>query len=613
MSLLRTKGWPALVALLIIPLYAPTLDYGFHYDDANTVVHNPVLADPGEVDAGQLFDPASFSRTPGAGMFRPGVLVTYLANVALSGWESWSWRLLNVIIHAAVSVGVYWLSRLLGLSRSGAGVACLLFALHPLAVEPTVYISARAESLATLGILLAVCLTMAARRPARGVAGAAAMAVGLLCKATAAAAVPLIGLWERWVCRRRWQETLRALLPFGVLLLGYLILVRELVDEALLQAPVRDWASQLTTQLKVLLYYARLLVMPHPLTIEHPVQAGAGVGLASVGAALVLASLLWLLRKRGSLGERPRFLLAWMLIVLLPTIIVPLNVIAAERRLYPVLVAVCPLLVWLARSLKGRGGVVAAATIVLFALSSQRSDAWASQESLWQQAVEVAPSTRALVRLGTLARSRGALAEAEIYLRQAVRVDSSHAPAWNNLGNVRLQAGDAEAAERDYRKALSILPRYPEALTNLAALRVRQGDLDSALDLYQRALEIHPRHGSVHNNLGTLYLRRGEPLLAERHLRRALQLGERAAGVWFNLSGALEAQDQAAAAIEALDRALQTDATYAPAYLHRGNLLAAADRTGDAVNDYQTFLRLWRGDADTAQRVRAMLQRLESR
>ena len=608
MTASRLRWMPALFVLIAI-VYGHGVDQGFHFDDDNTIVHNPVIRPPVQWHS-VWTDPEAFSRAPGAGMFRPLLLSTFVLNYMWSGLEGWSWHVVNIALHACVTVLVVLLGHQAGCRPMAALTAGIFFALHPLCVEPVSYISSRSELLAT-GFLLACLLGhMRSRQPAAAwphlALSIGALAAGLLCKATAATAPLLIGAYEILVLRSRPREVMQRVAPSAFLVLAYVLFVRGLLSEALLVAPVRDLTSQLATQAKALGYYTRLVVMPHPLSVEHPFTDASWFEVeAWLGLVLVLSVAL--LGYRATDG-RLRFSLLWPLLVLLPTIIIPLNVMVSEHRLYPALAGLMP---FAARLLSGprrlRPALIGCA-VLLMALTVQRTAVWASERSLWEEAARWTAAPRPHVRLALVERAEGRLDAAEFHLRAALDADAMHAPAWNNLGNVQRQRGDLAAAEASYAQALSLLPSYPEALTNLAVLRVQQGRFDESRALYERALEIQPDHDLMHNNLGTLLLRLGEFEAAEQHLRRALVLGGDSAAVWRNLSGALAGQGQPNEALTALRRALALDPTYAPAWLDLGNLLDAAGEKRQAHAAWRNFLQHWRGANDVAEGVRQLLR-----
>jgi hypothetical protein len=59
----------------------------------------------------------------------------------------------NLVLHAACSVLVWILLRRVGVAWWASWLAAAIFAVHPVHVEPTVFVSARTDSLAALGVL----------------------------------------------------------------------------------------------------------------------------------------------------------------------------------------------------------------------------------------------------------------------------------------------------------------------------------------------------------------------------------------------------------------------------------------------------------------------------
>ncbi len=603
-------GW--LLVALVLVVHLGALDSAFQFDDDHSVVGNPHLRSLRQIPA-YFVDPSLFSRNPGSAMYRPLLLVTYALNFAIGGEGPLGFHLLNLGLHLGVCWLVWRLLLRLGLGPGPAWVGALLFGLHPLSVEPVNYVSSRSESLAALLVLASM---LAYLRPGwRSYSlSLACFVAGLLAKSTAAVLPLLLLLWEAGRGPARPVGLLRQV-PFWAALAAYLAGTMALVREALVDAPVRTWVAQLSTQTKAMVYYTKLIVFPWPSTPEHQFQASASVGEWPVlAAAAFLLGALALAARSLEWRGLTAFWLGWIVICLLPTLIVPLNVLVAERRLYLPLVGVVGLLATGVGDPARPRRWTAMAAVALTLLAGRTAAAslpWQSEARLWAEAARQAPMmVRPWLRLAALERQAGHLERAEAACQRALALDSACAPAWNNLGNVRAQRGQLEAAAAAYRRALELLPQYAEALANLAGVRADQGRLDEAAELYARSLAVSPLRAEVHNNLGTLNLRRGRFAAARQSLERAAELNPRAAGVQFNLGGALEGLGQVGAAEAAYQRALERDSTYTRAWYNLGLLYARAGRRDLAIAAFDQFLGQWHGEAQVAAEAARQRQTL---
>lgn len=597
------------IALVVGLVFLTTVDHPFHFDDEHSITQNPHIRPP--VDWGRILtDPAVFSRNPGSGMYRPVVMMSYVANVAIGSFDPRTWHIVNILVHIVCCVLVARLAALLGGDRLAQSVAALLFGLHPLVAEPINYVSSRSESMALMFCLATIVTYLIARGRARGyVAASGLFLLGLGCKVTAIFALPVLLLYE--LAHADLSKNWRRWAPLASIAVVYVIFVRQLWQEAMFAAPVREPLVQLLTQAKALSYYVKLIIVPAGLTIEHAFETATSlldpVVIASIG---LVATLLWLALSRLSRGRL--YLGLWPLLSLVPTIVVPLNVLVSEHRLYPGLAGLALLAGLSTRFLRRPVPRVAVLAIVLLAvLSMGRNRVWATEQFLWSEAASRGQSVRAHVRLGVAHRQVGELGLAERHLRTALTLAPDHAPALNNLGNVMRQRGRPAEARSLYEAALHQLPAYPEALINLGSLHTQDGHLVEALMLYTRATQIAPDHFEGWNNLATLLLKQGDGAAAEAALRQGLQRKPDSAPMLFNLSGALELQDRPLEAMAALQRAVEIDAGYARAWLHLGNLLRAADQPAPARQAYEHFLETYRGDPAILEQVRTQVQALQ--
>ncbi len=109
---------------------------------------------------------------------------------------------------------------------------------------------------------------------------------------------------------------------------------------------------------------------------------------------------------------------------------------------------------------------------------------------------------------GLEAARRGALADAEQLLRQAVARDGGDADAWNGLGVVLIRQGDREPGLDALRTALRLDPAHGDAHRNLGAALDRLGRRDEAIQHYRSFLALtaagHPGRDDVRRRLAEL-------------------------------------------------------------------------------------------------------------
>lgn len=556
------RGW-ILIAGACALAYANSLNHGFHYDDEHSIVRNIHLHKLANIPA-FFADPRTFSADPDKAMYRPLLLVTYAINYALGGEKGFGYHLVNLLIHGLNACLVWWLTQLLGGRLEVALLAGLLFALHPLGTEPVNYISSRSESLAACFYLLGLgWFAQAGERRGRRVGSWLAFALGLLAKEIAITLPAVLLLYDYlFVSRRQWKRLGVRLWrwhgPYWLIAMAYLVLIwNNGFLSGSLRTPVRDGWTQLLTQIKAFAYYLRMLPWPLPLNVEHQFFAQSSLeGGAVWGALLLLLSFLALLVCLYRQGwDLPLFLSSWALLALLPVMVMPLNVLVNERRLYLSCAAFClGLAMALGRLQASRGGRwrILGFSLGLFygILSFSRNSAWADDFSLWEAALDKAPlMPRIHLYLGNAHKDAARHSrereqslrhwrEAAHFYQRTLELDRDGElglRALNNLGSVYLSLGDLDTAERAYRQAIERSPRYGDALVNLGSIYHERGRreaepdrrlhlLAQAIDYYQRALDLLPNHAPAYANLGLAYFELGDLAKAQQAYERAYYL-----------------------------------------------------------------------------------------
>ncbi|MBT5588578.1 MAG: tetratricopeptide repeat protein [Gemmatimonadetes bacterium] len=544
-----------LILLVVAMAYANSFGNGWHYDDIHTITENPhirSLEDP----VGFFTDRTRFSRDAEMAMFRPMLVLSLAINYWWSQLDTSTYLFVNLCIHLGCTMLLWVLLRQLG---RGAGLAlfgAMLFGLHPLATEPVNYISARSESLSALFVLATMVTHLVAREQileprkiAWRFASLLCFAAAMMSKETGITALGLVVAYDLTRGSGTWRSAHKSLHPvhavYAVIAVVYLVVQFGHINVAVVDAPVRERSTQLATQIKALIYYARLLVMPHGLNVQHQFFEG---GLASVvGASLLALSSLALIARRAR--EDVRFGLGWCIIVLSPTLLVPLHILVNDHRLYlPVAGLLVALTCLWTRPARCRwpsrwvSGLAICTLLIVGVLTQNRNPVWANEYSLWSDAAAKSPHPLvpvAYVHLGNYAKEHGALSEARGYYQRALEIAPQHVAARNNLGLVLEAMGEVSAAADTFAALTRDHPALAEGWYNLGHALQALGREAARAPQQRRAQELllQARHAYEHvadtsyhydlalNNVGTTFELLGRIDSAAVYYRQAAEYG----------------------------------------------------------------------------------------
>lgn len=577
------RRW-ALAALAAGALaYAPTLGHGFVADDDVVIVRNPLVHGLG--DLGALVSRTEWS---GAGhekaVWRPLTGLTYALNHAAGGLAPWSWHLVNALLHGAVAALVVVVAAGLGLGARAAGLAGLLFALHPIHVEAVANVVGRKDVLAG-GFALAL---VAAHRGAVATGGARlllaplAYAAAMLSKESGVAAVALVAAADLLVpvaadpaARRRRLVALHA--SYAALLAGYLALHRVVVGAALAQpvafeenplahAPTAERVLTAVALLGkgLLLQLAPLRLSPDyshdafPL-VTSPVDPRLAAAVALLAAWAVSGALL---RRRAPVVL---LALAWYLAAILPTsnLLVAIGAPLGERFLYLPSAALAILAgagiaaAW-SRAPRLAAAAVTTAGAALLAGTLAYGRAWADEWSLTRAALAGAPrSCRAHLREAALLRRESperALAATD----RALAIHPRYVSALLMRADLAARLARPEERARAVRAALEIAPGTAEVLYAAGAEARDAGRLEVAASFWRRAVEVAPRFAPALGDLAAFHLLRGEVGPALAYAERAVEADPGLATAWYNLGLLRRSRGDRDGAAAALRRFVET-------------------------------------------------------
>jgi tetratricopeptide (TPR) repeat protein len=490
----------------------------------------------------------------GGPTLRPVSYLSFGLSYLLGGPDPAGFRLLNVLIHAANAILVALLGRAL-LARLPqpppprdalwiAWLAGLVFAVHPLATQSVTYVVQRMTSLAALFYLAALLAWLRGRESVdpgqRAAWWTAAGASGLLALGSKEIAITLpAAIWlVEWFFFRDLdpgfarKSALRLGLP--ALVAGVVAYAAIFHGSGYAGRPFGA-GERLLTELRVVVFYASLVVWPLPSRLNLLHDVALSRSLLDPPGTLLAAGLLLAAGVLAGLGARRAplvaFALAWFgLHLTLESFVLPLALVY-EHRVYLPLVAAAWLAPW-----------------ALFAATGMRA----------RRAVPLALLGVALLAGATLARNQVWRDELGFWREVAAR-SPGLAGARNNLGLALQRAGELEAAIAEYRAALELDPLDAGIHVNLGSAWLALGRRVEAVSHFEAALRISPDDYRAHYNLGHALAVSGQVDAGASHLERAAHLAPWDAAVWNGLGAVRDLQGRLDEAAEALARALRLD------------------------------------------------------
>lgn len=522
--------WPAAAFVLAVIVYLPSLSNGYTLDDVDAVERDVRLDEHSLVEL--LLQPYNWHVPAARSPYRPVTTLSYAVCEWLGGGDPFVYHLFNVLLHAATTLLLFGVLRRFGARPAAAGVAAVLFAVHPVHVEAVANIVGRADVLMSFFCLLAVWLwaSRSVPRAARitGVCLLYLLAIGakengyvlplllLLTEAFRAPEAP--GTVDGWRARfGRLFGMWPLMAAMSVTLGGYLMVRRSVLgsvfhlDVAAYMA-VLPTSTRVTTAVANLLEVARLLVFPNDLSWHYGPAVILPAGPSDLrfwgGVGLVLGLVVLAARSvRG--GEAGRWVLlglGWITasFVLLSNLLVPMPMWLAERTLYLPSAGFAMLCVACMAWMGGRatfestrrllGPAFALVVLLAGARTWQYGQVWESNETLFTDLVERHPeSFHAPWWAGQRLVDAGQLERGLVWLEQAVELNPNGVMVRLDYTRALLLDGQAARAEEMLRP----VPRglHPYVSVYLAQSLIEQDRHDEARDVVDEGLRFFPDEG----------------------------------------------------------------------------------------------------------------------
>lgn len=517
----RCKCWLPLAGLLVVvaAVYASSIGHGFvPWDDPDLVYENPGLLNPTFGALGR------FWTAPYQGLYTPLAYSMWWV-VARFTFNPQAFHLLNITLHLATTGLVFSISRRLSFTQWTSLAAAAFFALHPLQVEPVVWVSGMNNLLAGALALLAIRIYLNGSKRSYAIA-TAIFVLALLAKPTAVTVPLIVAIVDLLILKRAPRTTALRVVPWLVLA-GLSIAATHYAQPAERIADT-SFGERTKVAVDALGFYAAKTVVPMDLTVDYGrsprwlMRSGAH-GIQVVGLFLIILCLAtW--KKWPQLSASVTIFIAALLPVLGLT---PFDFqrysTVADRYAYLAMLGPAMLvgLVAMRKSWLPAAGIVIG---VLAILTLIQVTTWSTPQRLFERNLQLHPNSLAAnYVLGFGSARRNDLESAIRYYGVAVENHPREFQTQFNLANAYLRVAQYDRAIAHYRAALE-LRDSPPATNNLAVALASSGDLAGAEAVLRALVNAHPDYADAHATLGRVLLKRGKRDESAASFRRALEL-----------------------------------------------------------------------------------------
>jgi tetratricopeptide (TPR) repeat protein len=547
-----------IVTVATLLAFWPVVTFDFlTWDDLETVAHTPRIVRPSARMLGEiwtrphmdLYIPVTYTlwAVTASGARKPAPPTAQQpTSPDASPLDARWFHALNLALHVAAACLVLVLLRKLIDHPPAALAGALLFALHPVQVEPVAWVSGAKDLLfAVLSLLALWQYAEYARAAAVGerlvrservrMIGIATFAfiLAMLAKPTAIV-TPLIAMaLDRFVIGRKWRDVLRTLWPWFVLALPCVLWTRHVQRAELSVQLAPPLLLRPVIALDALAFYLGKLLWPATLIFDYGrtpqrVIDQHWIAWTWIVPVVIALAAIWLARRGSKILAAAAMIIV---IVLLPLLgLVPFDFQAystvADHYLYLAMLGPALLLAWLVARWPSRG-IYAAVLATLLALSIRthaQTKHSKNSTAFFAHALEHNPrSFVSLSNLATMAMARGDTAQA-IELSQKALAIRPFAAAYLTLADALRSRGDFAGALDFYQRALQAERDYGPALNNVAAMLAERGQLQQALPYAERAAALQPDSIPAQLNLGRMYFQLDQPAKARRQFETVLKL-----------------------------------------------------------------------------------------
>src|ERR1700675_2888869 len=552
-----------LLGLVTFVVYSGSLSFDFVWDDWPQIVNSPIIRTWSNLP--RAFRSDLWYHVPRHQVYyRPLFVAWSMLNYTLFGLRPWGWHLGAVLLHVGAVAAVFWLVRRLGLEYWTAALAALIFALHPVHIEPVTWISAASDTMVTFFAALAFAAFLNGRDPERNlqrnpekrkrtawrIASLALLACALLTKEMAVMFSALVAIYawlhpaqENASLGQRVLGAVMEAVPYAVVTLAYALLRKHALLHATGQFDPSPGLVDVARTLPLVLFiYLRQLLVPVGITglyytpyVTRAILSQVVAPVILLGAALVglwywnrregnstvafagfwglggLARALYLRNFGNGDFVRDRYMY-------LPSIGFAILAAMALRR-------VPSIKGWSAQAVQGFAVLVLCGGYVCASIAQR---GYGETARVWLDRVnpDYAKSEMGMAAVAGLYGQMGDYERAFALCSEILEKEPNLYSALYNCGNIHLMDGQYRVAEQLLARAVQLVPEQAAPKHFLGRALLQDGRNAEAQPYLLQAVAMDGKVWDYHYWLAVSFEGSGNTSAARAEYQRALQLNQ---------------------------------------------------------------------------------------
>jgi tetratricopeptide (TPR) repeat protein len=545
--------------IITITVFSPVIHHDFiNYDDPIYITENPIIKE------GLTLEGLSWALTDtSTASWYPLTWLSHMLDFELFGLNPGGHHFTGLIIHSVNAVLLFFLLKKLTNNLFSSFFVAIIFALHPLHVEPVAWASSRKDLLsAFFWILTMWCYADYSVRGGalRHLLVLICFTLGFMSKAMLVTLPFILLMMDYWpLSRVDFSQTkinifssrnpkppVKTEIPvilkliaekiplFAISLLMILLSYHAQKNYgAVTNFDVLPMVDRISNIIVSYAGYIFKFFLPINLSVHYPIYLPLPLWEIIVSLIILFfisfVSILFF-------HKRPYLLFGWFwfLGTLVPVIgFIQLgNQAMADRYTYIPIIGLAIIFSWGIQELLENSHKKSLFKLIILAfilfniiLTTLQLRFWQNSVTLFDHAVKLDKNNlKAQSNLGHALAIKGKHAEAIPHFQAALGNYRVKKEIHYNLGKAYQNLEIYDKAIHHYKSSLAIDPAYAKASLNLGTLFYKLKDYDQAVNYYMNVLRANPDHSGAHNNLGIIMLQQNHTERAFYHFNMALNI-----------------------------------------------------------------------------------------